>query len=100
IPAHQSGKSPYLRSNYSPRCFSSHWKPSFLNEPKKPGTKIYPKVSLGRLIGYKEELSYRILAEDGRIVDTKSIQFLEFKPAEKSNALDDNDNFEIIIEKK
>ncbi|KNZ49327.1 hypothetical protein VP01_5083g2, partial [Puccinia sorghi] len=42
-----------------------------------PGTKIYPKGSLGKLIGYNEELlSYRILAEDGRIMDTKSVQFL------------------------
>ncbi|KNZ45031.1 hypothetical protein VP01_8559g1, partial [Puccinia sorghi] len=104
IPAHRSGKSPYelFRGRTIPLdFFHPIGNPvSFLNEPKNPGTKIYPKGSLGRLIGYNEELlSYRILAEDGRIVDTKSVQFLEFKPAEKSNALDDDDDFEIIIEK-
>ncbi|KNZ64407.1 hypothetical protein VP01_10325g1, partial [Puccinia sorghi] len=57
----------------------------FINEPKKPGKKIYPKGSRGKLIGYNEELlSYRILAKDGRIVDTKSFQFLEFRPEEHS----------------
>ncbi|KNZ60139.1 hypothetical protein VP01_1605g2 [Puccinia sorghi] len=46
---------------------------TFLNEPKKPGMKIYPKGSKGLLIGYNDELlSYQILAEDGRIVETKS----------------------------
>ncbi|KNZ56017.1 hypothetical protein VP01_251g9 [Puccinia sorghi] len=40
---------------------------------KTPGSKLYPKGSKGRLIGYNEELqSYHILADDGRIVDTKS----------------------------
>ncbi|KNZ59599.1 hypothetical protein VP01_1697g1 [Puccinia sorghi] len=72
---------------------------SFLNEPKKPGSKLYPKGSKGRLIGYNEELlSYRILAKDGRLVDTKSVQFLEFSPEEKSFDLDDDEEFEIIHE--
>ncbi|KNZ45376.1 hypothetical protein VP01_818g1 [Puccinia sorghi] len=74
---------------------------AFLNEPKKPGSKIYPKGSRGRLIGYNEDLlSYRILADDGRIVDTKSVQFLEFRPEENSFKLDDEEEFEIIFEKE
>lgn len=74
---------------------------SFLNEPKKPGMKIYPKGSLGKLIGYNEELlSYQILAEDGRIVDTKSVQFLEFRPEELPLKIENEDEFKIIIEKE
>ncbi|KNZ54063.1 hypothetical protein VP01_3056g2, partial [Puccinia sorghi] len=65
---------------------------------KKPASKLYPKGSRGKLIGYNEELlSYRILAEDGRIVETKSVQFLDFLPEKQT--LSDNDNhFEIVYE--
>ncbi|KNZ60792.1 hypothetical protein VP01_149g1 [Puccinia sorghi] len=71
---------------------------SFLIQPKKPGSKIYPKGSRGRLIGYNEDLlSYRVLAEDGSIVETKNIQFLDFIP-EKPSSSDDFDCFEIINE--
>lgn len=63
--------------------------------------KIYPKGSLGKLIGYNEELlSYQILAEDGRIVDTKSVQFLEFRPEELPLKIENEDEFKIIIEKE
>ncbi|KNZ45380.1 hypothetical protein VP01_818g5 [Puccinia sorghi] len=44
--------------------------------------------------------SYRILADDGRIVDTKSVQFLEFRPEEHSFKLDDEEECEIILEKE
>ncbi|KNZ48091.1 hypothetical protein VP01_5919g1, partial [Puccinia sorghi] len=105
IPSHRSSKSPYelFRGRTIPLdYFHPIGNPvSFLNEPKKPGTKIYPKGSLGKLIGYNEELlSYRILAEDGRIVDTKSVQFLEFRTEVHSMKSDDDDDFEIIYEKE
>ncbi|KNZ56014.1 hypothetical protein VP01_251g6 [Puccinia sorghi] len=61
---------------------------------------LYPKGSKGRLIGYNEELqSYHILAEDGRIIDTKSVQFLDFQPVQ-SPQIEEEDNkpFEIIQE--
>ncbi|KNZ45800.1 hypothetical protein VP01_779g2 [Puccinia sorghi] len=51
-----------------------------------PGSKIYPKGSKGRLIGYNEELrSYRILADDGRIVDTKSTMRICLKSFKKNH---------------
>ncbi|KNZ47866.1 hypothetical protein VP01_6088g2, partial [Puccinia sorghi] len=68
---------------------------SFLIQIKKTSSKLYPKGAKGRLIGYnKELLSYRILAEDGSIVETKSVQFLDFMP-EKPNSSDDDEYFEI-----
>ncbi|KNZ46338.1 hypothetical protein VP01_734g4 [Puccinia sorghi] len=104
IPSHRSNKSPYelFRGRSLPLdYFHPLGNPIvFLNEPKKPGTKIYPKGSRGKLIGYNEELlSYCILAEDGRIIDTKSVQFLEFRPEEHSFKLDDDEEFEIVLER-
>ncbi|KNZ50430.1 hypothetical protein VP01_4430g3, partial [Puccinia sorghi] len=104
IPSHRSAKSPYeqLRGKTIPLdFFHPIGNPvSFLNEPKRPGSKLYPKGSKGRLIGYNDELlSYRILSDDGRLVDTKSVQFLEFGPEEKSYDLDDEEEFEIIHDK-
>ncbi|KNZ46126.1 hypothetical protein VP01_752g1 [Puccinia sorghi] len=102
IPSHRSSKSPYelFKGRSIPVDF---FRPignpvSFLIQPKKPGSKIYPKGSKGQLIGYNEELlSYRILTEDGRIVDTKSLQFLDFMP-ERHTISDDDESFEIVNE--
>ncbi|KNZ54403.1 hypothetical protein VP01_2957g1 [Puccinia sorghi] len=104
IPSHRSAKSPYeqFRGRTIPLdFFHPIGNPvSFLNEPKKPGSKLYPKGSKGRLIGYNEELlSYRILSDDGRLIDTKSVQFLDFDLEEKSYLLDDEEEFEIIQER-
>jgi hypothetical protein len=47
----------------------------------KPFSKLKPKGELGVLIGYTDELqSYRILADSGKIVETKSVQFLDYLP--------------------
>ncbi|KNZ51478.1 uncharacterized protein VP01_3938g1, partial [Puccinia sorghi] len=101
IPSHRSSKSPYeqFRGRSIPlEFFRPIGNPVvFLNEPKKPGAKIYPKGSRERLIGYNEELLlYKILAEDGRLIETKSIQFLDFIPEEKRIEYDDEEDFEII----
>ncbi|KNZ52147.1 hypothetical protein VP01_3675g2 [Puccinia sorghi] len=46
---------------------------------------------MGKLLGFNEELnSYRILVNNGRIVDTKNVTFLNFKlPPVSSDNLDD-----------
>ncbi|KNZ56661.1 hypothetical protein VP01_2351g3, partial [Puccinia sorghi] len=105
VPSHRSNKYPYeLFRGRSLSLYYFHPLGNpviFLNELKKPVPKIYPKGSQGKLIGYNDELlSYRILAEDGRIVDTKSVQFLEFHPKEHSFKLDDDEEFEIVLEKE
>ncbi|KNZ45177.1 hypothetical protein VP01_8410g1, partial [Puccinia sorghi] len=59
IPSHKSNKSPYelFKGKSLPLdFFHPIGNPvSFLNEPKNPGSKLYPKGSKGRLIGYNEE---------------------------------------------
>ncbi|KNZ55081.1 hypothetical protein VP01_276g1 [Puccinia sorghi] len=104
IPSHRSNKSLYelFKGKTLPLEFSHPISNpvSFLNEPKTHGWKLYPKGSKGRLIGYNEELqSYHILPENRRIIDTKSVQFLDFQPI-KSPQIDEEDNepFEIIQE--
>ncbi|KNZ63300.1 hypothetical protein VP01_11622g1, partial [Puccinia sorghi] len=50
-----------------------------------------PKGSLGHLIGYNDELqSFRILAEDGKIIETKHVDFLDFEQPKKTASLDDD----------
>ncbi|KNZ55133.1 hypothetical protein VP01_2759g7 [Puccinia sorghi] len=46
---------------------------------------------MGKLLGFNAELkSYRILVNDGRIVDTKNVTFLDFKlPPVSSDNWDD-----------
>ncbi|KAH9443090.1 hypothetical protein Pst134EB_027443 [Puccinia striiformis f. sp. tritici] len=63
--------------------------------PKVTGSKLSPKGKLGKLMGYNEELrSYCILLDNGRIIDSNHVQFLDYptKPP-----CDDSD-FHIIEE--
>jgi transposase InsO family protein len=81
IPAHRSKKSPFelfkdctlpLKYFYPIGNHVSYLLPS------KPFSKLKPKGELGVLIGYTDELrSYQILANSGKIVETKSVQFLD-----------------------
>ncbi|KNZ51138.1 hypothetical protein VP01_4075g2 [Puccinia sorghi] len=81
IPSHKSKKSPFevFKNQILPL---SYFHPignrvSYLILPEHPHSKIKPKGSLGHLIGYKDELqSLHILAEDGKIIETKHIDFL------------------------
>ncbi|KNE87587.1 hypothetical protein PSTG_19027, partial [Puccinia striiformis f. sp. tritici PST-78] len=62
---------------------------SYLIEPEITGSKLSPKGELGKLIGYNDELrSYRILSDNGLIIDTKSVQFLDH-PQNSGNPADD-----------
>ncbi|KAI7952479.1 hypothetical protein MJO29_008110 [Puccinia striiformis f. sp. tritici] len=85
IPAHKSKKSPYelFKNRSLPLEF---FKPlgnrlSYLIEPEVTGSKLSPKGELGRLVGYNDDLpSYQILSDNGCIIDTKSVQFLDHPP--------------------
>ncbi|KAI7958482.1 hypothetical protein MJO29_006699 [Puccinia striiformis f. sp. tritici] len=101
IPAHKSKKSPYelFKNRSIPLNF---FKPignrlSYLIEPQITGSKLSPKGELGKLIGYNEELrSYRILSDNGRIIDTKSVQFLDHPST--SGASDNNEVLSVMEE--
>jgi hypothetical protein len=62
---------------------------------KKP--KLEPPGEMGILVGFNPELkSYRILTDEGTIINSKSVTFLEFAPPEKPIV----DHDELIIEEK
>ncbi|KAI7941573.1 hypothetical protein MJO29_013647 [Puccinia striiformis f. sp. tritici] len=83
IPTHRSKRSPFelFRSRSLP---IKYFKPlgirvSYLILPEVTGSKLSPKGELGKLIGYNEELrSYRILSDNGRIINSNHVQFLDF----------------------
>ncbi|KNZ47082.1 hypothetical protein VP01_66g14 [Puccinia sorghi] len=69
---------------------------SFLIQPEQPFSKLKPKGKLGRLIGYTDELrSYRILSDDGKIVETKNVKFLEYSRPESKTS-----DWDISVEKE
>lgn len=102
IPNHKSKKSPYeLFKNHSVPL--SYLRPignpvTFLLPEIKITSKLSPKGEIGSLIGYQPELlSYRILTKDNRIINTKNVSFLDFKPSTEninSSSVDD-----LIVEK-
>ncbi|KNZ61901.1 hypothetical protein VP01_13403g1, partial [Puccinia sorghi] len=64
---------------------------SYLIQPERLNAKLGAKVLLGTLIGYNEELlSYKILGDDGKIVNTKHLSFLDL-PSSKTSSFDDED---------
>lgn len=66
-------------------------KVSYLILPEQSYSKIKPNGLLGHLIGYNIELqSYHILAEDSKIIETKHIEFLDFKQIKRDSSLDDD----------
>jgi transposase InsO family protein len=86
VPTHKSKKSPFelfkhqvIPLNY----FRPIGNPVAVISSNKRKTKLDPRGELGRLIGFNAELkSYRILWNDGIIVDSKSVEFLDYHPAE------------------
>ncbi|KNZ46345.1 hypothetical protein VP01_7342g1, partial [Puccinia sorghi] len=82
IPSHKSKKSPFgLFKNHTLPL--NHFHPignkvSYLILPEQSFSKIKSKGYLGRLIGYNDELpSFRILSEDGKIIETKHVDFFD-----------------------
>jgi hypothetical protein len=98
VPTHKSKKSPYelfkqqaIPLNY----FRPLGNPVALISSNLKKRKLDPRGELGRLIGYNAELkSYRILRDDGHIVETKNVDFLEYKPSTSSPAYHD----ELLVE--
>jgi transposase InsO family protein len=78
IPAHKSKKSPFemFKNRSIPIDFFHPIgnRLSYLVEPQKSFSKLMPKGELGTLLGYNEEIqSYKILTDNGKIIDTKSV---------------------------
>ncbi|KNZ51390.1 hypothetical protein VP01_3973g4 [Puccinia sorghi] len=81
IPSHQSKKCPYelFKNSTIPLDF---FKPmgnpvAVLSNQRK--YKLEPRGNFGRLIGLNAELkSYRVKLDDGKIVNSKSVKFLDF----------------------
>jgi transposase InsO family protein len=99
IPTHKSKKSPFelFKNRNLPL---SYFKPigirmSYLIQPEQPGMKLFEKGELGKLVGYNDELqSYRILSDNGRIIESNHVQFLKFKGSNLS--FDKNDDLLIL----
>ncbi|KNZ46933.1 hypothetical protein VP01_681g1 [Puccinia sorghi] len=102
ISAHRSKKSPFeifknrsLPFNYFHPIGN---KVLYLILPEQLFSKVKPKGSLGKLIGYNDELlSFRILTEDGRIIETKHVEFLDFDSPKPASS---DDDFESICEEE
>ncbi|KNZ45626.1 hypothetical protein VP01_7976g1, partial [Puccinia sorghi] len=63
---------------------------SYLILPERNHSKLDQKGLLGTLIGFNDELlSYRILSDDGRLINTKNLKFLDF-PTPPSDPADDD----------
>lgn len=100
IPAHKSKKSPF--EQFKNRSISiDFFRPignrvSYLILPPKTTSKLMPKGQLGTLLGYNDEIkSYRILSDDGKIIDTKNVRFLDEMKTVKGC---DEEDLEIILE--
>jgi hypothetical protein len=98
IPAHKSKKSPYERFKNQAiplEYFCPIGNPVVVLSNRKKA-KLDPKGDLGKLVGFNHELkSYRILQEDGLIVDSKNVDFLEFN---SSDIIPATHNVELLVE--
>ncbi|KNZ49237.1 hypothetical protein VP01_512g1 [Puccinia sorghi] len=99
IPAHKSKKSPFeLFKNRSLPL--DYFRPigirvSYLYLPERSGSKLEEKGGLGTLVGYNDELrSYRILTDEGKVLDTNHIKFLDFP---KDNEPEFEDDFVVEL---
>jgi hypothetical protein len=71
---------------------------SYLITPQKSSSKLMPKGELGTLLGYDDEIrSYKILSDNGRIIETKSVRFLDQLKHSTLNP-DSDEIFEIVEE--
>jgi hypothetical protein len=100
IPSHRSKKSPYTLfkdQSISLDFFRPIGNPVAVLSTHKKKSKLKPRGELGKLIGFNPELkSYRILTNDGHIINSKSVDFLDFSPASES-PIDYN---KLLIEEK
>ncbi|KNZ58529.1 hypothetical protein VP01_1913g1, partial [Puccinia sorghi] len=96
IPSHRSKNSPYelFKGRKLPLEF---FKPvgnrvSYLVLPEQQLDKLESKGLMGTLIGYNDELrSYRILGDNGRIIDTSHLKFLDPEHPRSTTCSDDSE---------
>jgi hypothetical protein len=99
VPTHRSKKSPYelfKGQNIPLGFFKPIGNPVAVLSAHKKKAKLEPRGELGRLIGFNPEIkSYRILTDDGLIINSKNVDFLDF-PTLPPNPPADFD--ELVIE--
>jgi hypothetical protein len=82
VPTHRSKKSPYELFKGVPipiDYFYPIGNPVAVLSSHKKKPKLEPRGELGRLIGFNPEIkSYRILTDDGQVINSKSVDFLDF----------------------
>lgn len=81
IPSHKSKSSPYklFKGRSLPLSFFKPigMKLTYYILPERSKSKTLTKGEMGSLIGFNDELrSYKVYGENGRIIDTKHVQFL------------------------
>jgi hypothetical protein len=99
IPTHRSKKSPYelFKKSVIPLQFFKPIGNPLVVLSNNSKSKLEPRGDLGRLLGFNIDLkSYRIQLTDGRIIDSKSVQFLDFD----SNVSCSSDLSELIQEQQ
>jgi hypothetical protein len=86
VPTHKSKKSPFklFKGQVIPlNYFQPIGNPVAIISTNRKKAKLDPRGELGWLICFNAEIkSYRILRDDGIIVDSKSVEFLDYHPAE------------------
>ncbi|KNZ55400.1 hypothetical protein VP01_2694g2 [Puccinia sorghi] len=99
IPTHKRKKSPYelFKGQVIPlEFFRPIGNPVVVYSHQKKA-KLDPWGEMGRLIGFDAELKcYRILLNNGHILDTKNVDFLDFKPSKPPEVEHD----ELFIEER
>jgi transposase InsO family protein len=100
IPTHRSNKSPYklFKNTSIPlNFFHPIRNPVAVLSLHKKKAKLEPQGELGKLIGFNPEMkSYQILKEEGSIINSKSVTFLNYIPCQGiSDSYD-----ELLIEEK
>ncbi|KNZ59920.1 hypothetical protein VP01_1642g5 [Puccinia sorghi] len=83
IPSHKSIKSPFelFKQRVIPLTYFYPMgnRVAIIDQPKESFSKLAPNGKLGILIGYNDELlSYRVLSNDGKIISTKHLKFLDY----------------------
>ncbi|KNZ49223.1 hypothetical protein VP01_5140g1, partial [Puccinia sorghi] len=105
IPSHRSKKSPFeLFKNRSLPL--DYFKPiglrvAYRNLPDGSNSKLAQVGGLGKVIGYTDELrSYRVLTDDGKIINSKHLKFLDFEASSENIGdltFDDENDEEIPV---
>ncbi|KNZ54902.1 hypothetical protein VP01_281g4 [Puccinia sorghi] len=78
-------------SGINQKYYSNYFYPignrvSIIDKPKKSFSKLATNGKLGVLIGYNDELlSYRVLSDEGKIISTKHLKFLDYSNVKDYN---------------